>query len=71
MSLSSTQEIDLALVKRAVARDYARKRYALRLLVRLGVFTVEDARRYHHPAIVKLLSTWRAARRMLKEHRRG
>lgn len=67
MNLSHTQEIDLALVKRAVARSYVRKRHALRILVRLGVFTVEHARRERH-VLTDLTATWRSARAMLREH---
>lgn len=64
-ALSSTLEIDLALVKRAAARDYVRKRRALRMLVKLGVFTPEQARAMQY-GIVRHLTTWRAARAMLR-----
>lgn len=64
-TLTNTQEIDLALVKRAAARDYVRKRHALRLLVKAGVFTPEQARA-QMTSIVRHLTTWRAARFMLR-----
>lgn len=66
-TLTRTQEIDLALVKRAAARDYIRKRYALRMLVKAGVFTPKEARETKSGVqLVNLKTTWRMARRMLK-----
>lgn len=64
-TLTHTQEIDLALVKRAAARDYVRKRHALRMLVKLGVFTPAQARAQAQ-VFVRHLTTWRAARFMLR-----
>lgn len=63
---TEAQQIDLALVKRAAARDYVRKRYALRTLVRLGVFSPEQARA-RMTSVVRHLTTWRAARALLKD----
>jgi hypothetical protein len=64
-TLTHTQEIDLALVKRAAARDYVRKRHALRTLVKLGIFTPAQARSQMF-SVVRHLTTWRAARAMLR-----
>lgn len=64
-TLTHTLETDLNLVKRAAARAYVRKRYALRTLVRLGVFTPEQAR-YESKTLKELITTWRAARSLLK-----
>ena len=64
-TLTNTQEIDLALVKRAAARDYIRKRHALRVLVKLGVFSPEDARK-RAQGFIRHLTTWRAARALLR-----
>jgi len=63
--LTPTQEIDLALVKRAAARDYVRKRHALRMLVKLGVYSPEEARK-RAQGFIRHLTTWRAARRLLQ-----
>lgn len=57
---------DIALTKRATARLYTRKRWALRELVRFGVFTPEEARRMS-PPLVNLLSKWRALKNMRRE----
>jgi hypothetical protein len=58
---------DMALVKRATARKYVRKRWALRQLVRAGVFTPEQARAAMCP-LVNLLTKWRLLRRELRSH---
>lgn len=57
---------DVALMRRATARLYVRKRYALRKLVELGVFTPEQARAKQSP-LVNLLTKWRALRVMRRE----
>lgn len=59
--------VDLALQKRAVARTYARKRWALRQLVEMGVFTPEEARRGPATVLANLKTTWRAARYLMRE----
>jgi len=58
--------VDLALTKRATARAYVRKRWALRQLVRMGVLTPEQARAGMCP-LVNLLCKWRALRQMIRE----
>lgn len=58
--------VDIALTRRATARLYTRKRWALRELVRMGVFTPEEARG-KLPPLVNLLSKWRALRGMRRE----
>lgn len=58
--------LDLALVKRAAAGAYVRKRHALRKLVRFGVFTPEEARA-QRPILTKLRGKWCAARLLLRE----
>ena len=59
--------VDLALRKRAVAYTYARKRWALRQLVRMGVFTPEEARGAPTTKLANLKTTWRAARFLLRD----
>jgi hypothetical protein len=58
--------LDLVLVKRQAARRYIRKRHALRTLVKLGVFTPEQARR-EQSKLAELMATWRAARVLLAD----
>jgi len=57
---------DLALVKRMTARRYVRKRHALRMLVKAGVFSPEYARGERR-LLQELITTWRAARSLLLE----
>lgn len=64
-TLTQTQEIDLALVRRDAARRYVRTRHTLRLAVRMGLYTAEEARATR-AQVVEAFTTWRAARTLLK-----
>lgn len=58
--------VDIALTKRATVRLYTRKRWALRELVRMDVFTPEEARN-KLPPLVNLKAKCRALNEMRRE----
>lgn len=58
--------VDIALTRRAVARRYARKRWALRKLVAAGIWTPEEAQARKCP-MMNLLTKWRMLRALSKE----
>lgn len=64
-TLTHDEQVDLALAKRNAALGYVRKRHALRLLVKLGVFTAEEARA-KRIKVVNLRFNWRACRALLR-----
>lgn len=65
METTRTDElIDLALIKREAARNYVRRRHALRVAVRLGL-PVEMVREVKRQ-IVDCRTTWIMTRRELK-----
>lgn len=64
-TLTYTQEIDLALAKRENARQYVRKRSALRKLVAAGVLSPKQVREYR-VRVANLRFNWRACRALLR-----
>lgn len=64
-TLTTTQQIDLALVKRDAARNYQRSRQLLRLAVEMGIVDAADVRARKH-AVREYFTTWRAARALLR-----
>lgn len=64
-TLTHDEQIDLALAKRVAARLYIRKRNALRVLKRAGVFSADELR-YARSEVANLLFNWRACRALLK-----
>lgn len=63
--MEHTQEIDLLLVRRNAARQYARKRHFLRLAVSLGILDAATVRQARHD-VNEFKTTWLAARALLK-----